>query len=170
MVSIRGQGALYGRNHPSSGRRPLLPDSADGTGRLAFCSEECSVKALQTVFAAGQAFSGIAFHSEPTRHFGTVVETAHHLSTAPLILFRSSLTDCDERLFDLIVPVQTPPDIWLKSLLETIGKSRRLREASERLRQECMDLRAESDKLKRISARHCESSIDHNAFWRGKPE
>jgi hypothetical protein len=131
---------------------------------------ECSVKALQTAFTAGQAFSGIAFHSEPTRHFGTVVETAHRLSTAPLILFRNSLADCDERMFDLIVPVQTPPDIWLKSLQETIGKYRRLRETSERLRQECVDVRVESDKLKQISARNCETSVDHNAFWRGKPE
>lgn len=45
-------------------------------------------------------------------------------STVPLVLFQSTLTNVLARGFDLVVAPQTHPQVWLRDLGETIGRSR----------------------------------------------
>jgi hypothetical protein len=98
---------------------------------------ECSVSAVRKIFEQGDPFSAVVFHVDFTSGLVPIVAATRILSTAPLILFQNSFVDCDERLFDLVVRVQTPPDVWLKSLEDLIEGSRRLRQKSEQLRQDC---------------------------------
>ncbi|MGH9561205.1 MAG: hypothetical protein ACRD3S_07095 [Terracidiphilus sp.] len=144
-------------------RIPLL----ERAGVLAVRTE-CSVRAIENVFAAATTFSGIAFHNELSPTVCTVAVTARKLSTAPLILFQNTLTDCDEELFDLVVPVQTPPEIWLESLRETIRAARELKDASQQLRQETAEVRAASRRLRGKAVQNCVAPVDYDTLWRNK--
>ena len=131
---------------------------------------ECSVAALEDLFAEGKTFSGIAFHNEIATPLPPLVSTARTFSNAPLVLFQNSLLECDEYLFDLVIPVHTPPTAWLKSLEEAIREGRNLRAESQQLREDCANVRSISRELQRTSSRNRESPIDCDALWGNNPE
>lgn len=114
---------------------------------------ECSVDAIRSALAQNRIFSVITFHNNSEPPADIVVSTTRTLSTAPLLLFENPSVRCNERLFDRVIPAQTSPSDWLKSLQEAIEESRNLREESEQLRQESLILRSECERLRIAFAR-----------------
>jgi len=127
---------------------------------------QCSVGALEDAFAVGTIFSAITFHTEVDGPVQAAVSSARRLCEAPLILFQNSSTRCDENLFDLIIPAQTPPALWLKSLQEAILKAHNIHKKSDQLQKDCASLRSASRELRRKSAQIRENLVDIDAFWR----
>lgn len=137
---------------------------------LAVVKCEPSVSSVEKAFAGTTAFSGIAFHNQIAASLGTLASTARRLSTAPLILFRNTFADCDEHLFDLVIPVQTPPPVWLKSLEAAISVSCHLQQESELLCQDAAKVRSISQGLQRYSRRLRQTPFDPGALWRDESE
>ena len=107
----------------------------------------CSVADVRAALVKGDWISVVTFHNDLFPPPEPVVLAAREISSAPLVLFRNPVVDCDEREFDVVIPVPVSPDIWSKTLTEAIEESHRLRERSERLRQDCVDLRGFSQRL-----------------------
>ena len=136
---------------------------------LCVVRSRCSVTAVQRALTPGSSFSGIVFHTEIDAAVQAAASAARQLSTAPLILFQNSSARRDERLFDLVIPAQTPPVVWLKSLQDAISEARDLCEKHQKLCQDFANLRSTSAELRRKAAGNRDHHIDIDALWRGKP-
>ena len=139
-------------------------------GGLSVVQSECSLGAIQHVLAESPAFSAVTFHNEAYPPAEVVISTARALSAAPLVLFHNPFVHCDPSAFDLVIPVQTSPLVWLKSLHEAILESCRLRQASAQLRQDCADVRAASQRLQIASGRNQANRIDVDLLWKSERE
>jgi hypothetical protein len=124
----------------------------------------CSVDSVKNTLSVCTHINAIVF--DICKDFEAITSTARARSTAGLILFRSSFVNVDETLFDVVVPAQTSPSIWLKSLEELIDDSRRLCKRSEQLRQESADARSVSRNLRQVSANNRSLHLNTNALWR----
>ena len=118
---------------------------------LSVVESDCTVPALQVAFAQGYAFSAVAFQNETGSPPPVVISTARALSTAPLVLFQHPSISCDEGLFDLVIPIQTPPAVWLKSLAEVINNAPHLQRKFPALREDCADAVSSSRAERRTS-------------------
>lgn len=128
---------------------------------------ECSVVGVRGSFAKGDLFSAVTFHNDVLPPLGAVVSTVRELSRAPLILFRNPTVDCDERPFDLVIDVDgTPPAVWSKTLREAIEESRKLREKSQQLCQDCAALGKVFQELRETISRNLVSPVDYDALFR----
>ena len=67
-------------------------------------------------------------------------------STAPVILFRRSHGDLDERQFDQVFSWFVPPEEWLERTAALIAQSQALRERSARLRLKSLAVRQETER------------------------
>jgi hypothetical protein len=146
-------------------RIPLMEQRGLIAKRIGF-----SVRALEAALGQNQTYSGIAFHYEAPSPLRVLAEAARSLSNAPRILFLNSLIEYDEKLFDLVIPVQTSPVLWLRSLEETIKEACGRCDASKKLRQECANVRSVSRELRRISGRNRARYVQDDALRRGSPE
>ena len=126
----------------------------------------CSVAGVRAALAQGDWFSAVTFHNDLFAPPEPVVVAAREIISAPLVLFRNEVVDCNERPFDLVIPVPTSPEVWSRSLAQVIEASRRLRERSEQLRQDCVDLRECSLRLREATALNCTNSFDYDALFR----
>jgi hypothetical protein len=73
-------------------------------------------------------------------------------SAVPLILFQSATSGFNESDFDLVVPVLTPPQVWIDEITRLIEESRALRLRLEALRNESAALQQQSALLRAESA------------------
>jgi hypothetical protein len=128
---------------------------------------DCSRTAVQNAFTSTSAFSAITFHNDVAPPRQDVVLTARTLSAGPFILFQGSSIACDLRPFDLVIGMDIPPRVWLKSLAETIEASRQLVVASQRLRAECAGERMRFEQLRALSDRNRAARVDAGQFWSG---
>jgi len=129
----------------------------------------CTEREFRTVLDQTDALVAVTLSDEiddsrKTLLQSGLIETAHDLCTAPLILFRSSNSFCDESKFDLVIPALTPPTLWVPNLLRAIEVSREIREFSQWLCEETESVRA---KVRTEISRAIREDL--NAFWRGKP-
>jgi len=95
---------------------------------------ECSVGGVRASFEKNGHFSAVTFHNDVFPPDEMVVATARELSRAPLILFKSPAVDCEDWLFDLVISVPTPPDLWSRSLEQAIADALKVHERSRQLR------------------------------------
>lgn len=126
----------------------------------------CSVDAVQRELADGRLFSVITFHNDFDPPPDLVICATRTLSTAPLVLFENPTVSCGEGVFDFVIGGPTPPAVWLKSLRKAIDEARNLQQISQQLREECLDLRSTSERLRATAARNRENPID--TLWRDK--
>lgn len=129
---------------------------------------EDSIQAIRAALTGEDPFSAILFHCDMAPPAETTVHEARSLSDAPLVLFQNPTVLCNDRDFDLVVPVLIPPGIWLKKLKELIEESHRLCEQAHRLHKDCDSVRSQSRSLRASAARNRKVSIDPNAPWQGK--
>jgi hypothetical protein len=127
-----------------------------------------ALPALRSILSSGDALSAVVFHSDFTAPPDPVVRETRALSVAPFILFQNPTISCDEDIFDLVIPVLTPPAVWLKKLKDVIRQSRALCERAQQLGADCESVRSQSRALRAASARNRRRSIDPDALWRGK--
>lgn len=135
---------------------------------LSVVRSECSVEGVRGSFASGDIFSAITFTDDGVPIATELVSVTRELTRAPLVLFENTWAEFDEQLFDLVIPVPTPPAVWSKTLAEVIRDSRRLYRQSRRLRFECSTVRSESRSLQESSRRNRVSPIDYEALFRGE--
>ena len=134
----------------------------------------CSVDGVRAFLANNGRFSAVTFHNDLVAPAGAIVSVARSLCRGPLVLFENSSVECDDRLFDVVIQVPTPPDVWTKILRESIKQAFEIREFSRQLRAECADLREVSRSLREMSARNRISPVDYDGLFRaegdGMPE
>lgn len=126
----------------------------------------CSVEGVRSSLAKSDGFSAVTFHNDRFPPAEPVVSAAREIFAAPLVLFRNPAVDCNERAFDLIIPVPMSPEVWSKCLSEAIEGSRRLREYSQQLRNDCVDLQERSRRLFEMAAKNCARRFDYDALFR----
>jgi len=126
---------------------------------------ECSIAGVRRSLARAKLLSAVTFHNDLFPPARAVVSTAREFSRAPLILFRNPFVECDDRLFDLVLPVGSPA-VWSKSLAQTLEESRRICEASRQLRQDCEAARDWSQVLREVSKRNRICPIDEDTIFR----
>lgn len=126
---------------------------------------ECSVGEVRRSLAAGDGFSAVTFHNDLFAPAESVISAAREICSAPLVLFRNPSIDCNERVFDFVIPVPTPPEIWSNDLTEAIQESRRLQEYTQQLHKDCADAREWSEKLREMTAQNRARTFDYNAFF-----
>lgn len=131
---------------------------------------ECSVSGVRSSFASGRIFSAVTFHNDLVPPRESVVTTARELSRTPLILFKNPGIDCEDWLFDLIISVPTPPEVWSKSLQQAIKDARSVQEYSRQLRQECADARNVSRNLQEMAIRNRLNPVDYDALFRSNAD
>ncbi len=127
-----------------------------------------SISAIRGVLLGQQALSAVIFHSDYSAPAEPILRESRRLSAAPLVLFQNPTITCIEESFDLVIPVLTPPAIWLKKLKEVIEVSRDICEQSRLLRKDCAALRFESRALRAASARNRQLPINPDALWHGE--
>lgn len=131
---------------------------------------ECSVDGVRASFGRGNAFSAVTFHNDFFPPEGAVVTTARELSRGPLILFKNPAVDCEDWLFDLVISVPAPPDIWSRSLEQAIEEAHKVHERSRQLRQDCADAREFSRRLRERSSLSRVRPVDYDALFRGEAD
>jgi hypothetical protein len=133
---------------------------------LRVCRSGCTEQEFRRVLEETDPLGAVILSNDEQLLQSGVISTARALCTAPLIYFRDPVCFCDASDVDLIVPTLTSPSMWLPNVLEAIEVSRRIRESSRQLREDCQSVRA---KVRREVARaiHERSrSIDLDAIWR----
>jgi hypothetical protein len=126
---------------------------------------ECSIDRVRQVLAKSNNFAAVTFHNDLVAPASEVVTTVRELSRAPLILFRNPLVDCDDWLFDLVISVPTPPEVWASSLGTAIREEHHLRERSQKLPQDCATLRDVARSLRGTSVRNHIGPINYDSFF-----
>ena len=79
-------------------------------------------------------------------------------SSSPLILFRESEANLEEKKFDLVIQALTPPNVWLQYTHDLIEQSKMLRSESSSLIEESRVLRGVSAEVRRKSREEQERS------------
>jgi len=154
-------GAILYVGDDISRRIPVL----ESTGAMVLRAQ-CSVAGVRKSCATGRLFSIITFHNDRFPPPLRVISTVRKLSPAPLILFRNPNVECDERLFDIIMPVA--PYVCPKPLEMSIKELRKTWELSQSLRQEFAALRERSRMLREASRRNCiRPVIDYDSHLPG---
>ena len=123
---------------------------------------------IHAAFDHGDIFSAVVFHSDFHAPPQIIVHEARTLSAAPFVLFQNPTIGFDAAEFDLVIPVLTPPAIWIKKLSDVIEASIQLRDFSTRLREECQAVRSRSVSLREQFARNRLCPIDPATPWRGE--
>lgn len=126
---------------------------------------ECSVGGVRRSLIRGQEVSAVTFHNDRFAPGRKVIATTRKLSRAPLILFKNPLVECDERMFDIIMPVP-PPQLWPTSIEATLEQSRKVREFSLQLREESAAVRHWSQSLREASRRLQICPVDQDVIFR----
>lgn len=126
---------------------------------------KCSIGGVRRSLTKGDVISAITFHNDIVPPEEEVVLTAREFSRAPLILFRNPLVDCDERLFDMVMPMASV-EVWAKSLQTAVKESRELHEYSRGLREDSAAVRYWSQTLRETSKRICKRPIDADVIFR----
>ena len=126
---------------------------------------ECSIAGVRRSFATGDIFCAVTFHNDlfPVRR--ELVLAARDLSRAPLIFFENTLVDHDDELFNLVIRVPTPPEVWSRTLKEVIRQSRQIHEQSLRLRQECLTLCDESQNIRESLRLDCLGRLEYKGLF-----
>lgn len=127
-----------------------------------------SLPAIERSLSGGDIFSAVTFHCDLAELPDGMVRATRTFSIAPCILFANPALQLEESDFDLVIPALTPPGVWLKRLRDVIEISCRLHEQSLQLRQDCKDVRAQSQLIRAESSRLRVSPIDADALWRGE--
>jgi len=102
-------------------RIPLM-----GSGGFAVSQSEDSVRAIRKVFAAGDSYSAITFHTDVFAPSEDSVWVARSLSAAPFVLFENpSFYYCNKSDFDIVIPACARPSCWLKMLHDAVRSNSR---------------------------------------------
>lgn len=135
---------------------------------FAVMQTNAALPAIHAAFDRRNVFSAVLFHSDFHAPPQNIVHEVRTLSAVPFVLFQNPTIGFDVADFDLVIPVLTPPAIWLRKLRDVIEASIKLRDFSLRLREETQAERARSKSLLEQSDRICKSLIDPDALWRGE--
>lgn len=130
---------------------------------------ECSTSSIRNAIDRDEDYLAITFEgdSEVVLPSGVIAIT-RKLSSAALVLFEGFATEIDTSAFDLVIPPQTAPTVWLKSLAEAIQESQKLHEQARRLRQGCAEERSRSRSLRAASQLARINPIEQDFIWRGR--
>lgn len=137
------------------------------TAGFAVLKTKIALPAIHAAFDHGDSFSAVIFHSDIHAPSRAAVYEARNLSTAPFVLFQNPSVSCANEDFDFIIPVLTPPAVWLKGLSQVIADSLKLRERSLQLREDCNAARSWSSSLRTQLARNVKCPVNPDALWRG---
>ena len=137
---------------------------------LVVLRSECSMTGLEDVLAGGQNFAALAFHNDLRTLNKAIVMRARALSRAPLVFFENPTFECETREFDLVVPVHTPPAVWLNELRSLIEESSRILLRSRELVRESAALRSETRTIRDMVMRNRLTAIDSKRFWQGEAD
>lgn len=83
--------------------------------------------------------------------------------SAPLILFRESEANFEEKKFDLVIQALTPPNVWLQCTHDLIAQSKILQSEASSLIEEARVLREVSAEVRRKSREAQEQSRDRRS-------
>ena len=130
---------------------------------------DCSVGGVRASLAKGGQFSAVTFHNDVFPPQEKVVTTAREHSRAALVLFKNAAVECEDWLFDLVIAVPAPPDVWSRWLGQAIADARKVHEHSRQLRQDCADGRDLSRSLSELLNQGLVSAADYDALFQGEP-
>jgi hypothetical protein len=107
---------------------------------------------LHSALIAIPPADAVAFDESRGKLCARAVSLTRATSSLPLVLFRSLTPRLDASEFDLVVPVLTPPQVWIAEVVRVVEESRLLDTQYEALRQESALLRQQSALLRMESA------------------
>lgn len=134
---------------------------------LSVCRAPCSIDGVRSAFDSKGRFSALAFQVDASPIAETVLMVARSFSS-PLVLFENPEVEYDPHLFDLVIPTQTRPEMWLRFLRLVIEDSRELHAHSRELRQAAAVVRSDFRSLQTALHKHLVSPIDLDKIWRGE--
>ena len=100
---------------------------------------------------------------EPTAEL--VAERVRKAVPVPVILFRRSQREIDERKFEKVYTCTTPPDVWLSEMAALIAKGYKLQAEAAHLREEAAEVQAET-RRQRMRAHGLREKLPPIPKWR----
>lgn len=106
--------------------------------------EALSLETLELDLERDGQVDAVVLSEDERQSVERACEIARSRSSGPVIVFRRSLRELDERKFDLVYPWVVSPHVWLAEAAELIAQSRASRAQAQQLRGESQEVRKET--------------------------